>query len=513
MQDQETGLYFAGMSEASGQGSREGRTRQVGNPGHRIFFDISAMLDYVGKHTTLSGIQRVVTEIIEESRNQISEDRIYLSFIDKVTQRYMAICITNLKKGTLYNAVQLGIAFGVRYPGVKLYKPFEKYKDDRLRIWFHTLKNDLRAWKGEEKYFSKRGSSISEWRNYRSQRSRSIKLSRGGAQFFSEVAQAGDHLVILDSSWSKDHQSEFRRAKDAGAIVHTFVYDLIPMIMPQTTERGIPHAFYEWLSNSITYTDQYISGSNSTNNDLGEFLKLEGVSRPLSVVQLAQQFRVKDGNQKASEVFGEKEQLKKKYALVCDVGNVSEQIREVLTVPFVLCVGTIEPRKNIWRLVQAWKLLSERVDVEVPKLVLAGRLGWLRRDFSDFMRATGGGGGYIRVCEGPSDVELAVLYKNCQFAIMPSLYEGWGLPVGEALSYGKTAVVSNSSSLPEVGGDLVEYCDPTSIQSIVEACLRLIQDPDRRKDLERRISNTKLRNWSDVTRDLLSCVAEFKAEP
>ena len=87
---------------------------------------------------------------------------------------------------------------------------------------------------------------------------------------------------------------------------------------------------------------------------------------------------------------------------------------------------------------------------------------------------------------------------------MPSLYEGWGLPVGEALSYGKTAVVSDSTSLPEVGGDMVEYCDPFSVDSLASACLRLIENPEHRMSLERKIRETRLRDWDSVAVDLVS---------
>ena len=87
--------------------------------------------------------------------------------------------------------------------------------------------------------------------------------------------------------------------------------------------------------------------------------------------------------------------------------------------------------------------------------------------------------------------------------MMPSIYEGWGLPVGEALSYGKTAIVADGSSLPEVGGDLVEYCDPGSVDSIAEAVRALVAAPERRLELERRISQAHLRRWRDVAEDLL----------
>lgn len=78
-----------------------------------------------------------------------------------------------------------------------------------------------------------------------------------------------------------------------------------------------------------------------------------------------------------------------------------------------------------------------------------------------------------------------------------------GLPVGESLSYGKTAVVSNNSSLPEVSSDLVRYCDPLSPQSIIEAFRDLITDPNQREALEARIHQTQLRSRGDVAEDLI----------
>ena len=86
---------------------------------------------------------------------------------------------------------------------------------------------------------------------------------------------------------------------------------------------------------------------------------------------------------------------------------------------------------------------------------------------------------------------------------MVSFYEGWGLPIGEGLGFGKTGVVADNSSMPEVGGDLVEYCDAESIDSIYRACRKLIAEPDHRKALEARIAGTRLRTWDDVTEDII----------
>ena len=183
--------------------------------------------------------------------------------------------------------------------------------------------------------------------------------------------------------------------------------------------------------------------------------------------------------------------------------GLDRRILNITKLPYVLVVGTMETRKNLWRLAQAWTRLAEDRDIEMPKLVLAGKKGWYIKDFMNWMKSSGNLNGWVEIVEKPSDRELAFLYENCTFTAMVSHYEGWGLPIGEGLGFGKTGVVADNSSMPEVGGDLVEYCDAESIDSIYRACRKLIADPDHRKALEARIAGTRLRTWDDVTEDII----------
>ena len=183
-----------------------------------------------------------------------------------------------------------------------------------------------------------------------------------------------------------------------------------------------------------------------------------------------------------------------------------DDIRALTKTEYVLIVGTMEVRKNLWRVATVWDRLRREKGRELPKLVITGRKGWLNDDFENWMKATGNLGGWIQFVEGASDDILAYLYRNCLFTITASFYEGWGLPIGESLAYGKTAVVSNTSSMPEVGEDMVEYCDPHSLDSIEAACLKLIDNPVHRQDMEARITSDRLRSWEDVARDMLVVV-------
>ncbi|MCW3028377.1 MAG: glycosyltransferase family 4 protein [Solirubrobacterales bacterium] len=143
---------------------------------------------------------------------------------------------------------------------------------------------------------------------------------------------------------------------------------------------------------------------------------------------------------------------------------------------FVLAVGTLEPRKNLPRLVAAYELLDEQLQREHP-IVVVGDVGWQVDDTIAKLRSLGDRSvllGHV------SDGVLAELYRRCAVFCYPSLYEGFGLPVLEAMAAGAAVVTSDVSSLPEVGGDAVEYADPRDPVSIAHAMTRLLSSPERR---------------------------------
>ena len=149
---------------------------------------------------------------------------------------------------------------------------------------------------------------------------------------------------------------------------------------------------------------------------------------------------------------------------------------------FVLAVGTLEPRKNLPRLVEAYRALPDAVQERNPLLV-AGRVGWEAGETLDALDALGD---RCRLLGRVSDARLATLYARCTVFAYPSLAEGFGLPVLEAMQAGAAVLTSDRSSLPEVGGDAVEYADPTDVASIRAGLERLLADDARRAELSRR---------------------------
>ena len=142
---------------------------------------------------------------------------------------------------------------------------------------------------------------------------------------------------------------------------------------------------------------------------------------------------------------------------------------------YVLGVGTLEPRKNLTRLVEAFARLPEELR-EDRLLVLVGALGW---DTADTVEALRRHSALVRTPGHVDDEELRALYRGAELFAYPSLYEGFGLPVLEAMASGTPVLTSRSSSLPEVAGDAAVYVDPRSTDSIAQGLREALGDPGR----------------------------------
>lgn len=149
---------------------------------------------------------------------------------------------------------------------------------------------------------------------------------------------------------------------------------------------------------------------------------------------------------------------------------------------FVLAVGTLEPRKNLPRLVRAYASLPRELQ-EAHPLVVVGKTGWQVGETLEELERLGD---RCRVLGYVPDEGLAKLYAGCTVFCYPSLGEGFGLPVLEAMRAGAAVVTSDCSSLPEVGGDAVEYVNPFDEASIAAGLEGLLLDPARRRELSDR---------------------------
>jgi alpha-1,3-rhamnosyl/mannosyltransferase len=148
---------------------------------------------------------------------------------------------------------------------------------------------------------------------------------------------------------------------------------------------------------------------------------------------------------------------------------------------FALFVGTLEPRKNLTLLLKSWEKLGEGA-AEPPVLVLCGRYGWKNDQLREQMDRLENLG-LIRWLGYVSDSELAALYKQAKAVVLPSLYEGFGLPVVEALWAGCPLVLSDIPVLREVAGGAALYAPPDDVDAWVEALARVLTDDQIRQEL------------------------------
>jgi glycosyltransferase involved in cell wall biosynthesis len=184
-----------------------------------------------------------------------------------------------------------------------------------------------------------------------------------------------------------------------------------------------------------------------------------------------------------------------------DGAPVDHEVLDLLSLrgsPFLLTVGTLEPRKNHVRLMSAFEYLAR--DRPELRLVVVGRDGW--RD-SALLRALedGGRGGRVVRAGYLPDPQLRALFQACAAFVYPSLQEGFGLPVVEAMAAGAPVVTSDASSLPEAAGGAAVLVDPLDPVAIAEGIGRAIEDRQRLSALGRRRAAS--RDWRDVARETL----------
>ena len=181
---------------------------------------------------------------------------------------------------------------------------------------------------------------------------------------------------------------------------------------------------------------------------------------------------------------------------------------------FILAVGTVEPRKNYPRLLEAYRRLRTAAvpmvvsrHAGVPPLVIAGRAGWAYGDTLNRIQAEPG----VRYLGHVSESTLTALYESASVLALPSLYEGFGLPVLEAMSNGVPAVIGNVGALPELAGEAAIAVDPEDVGAIASALEKLLADDGLRRRLgeegRRRAANLTWDRAGELTLGVLRSVA------
>jgi glycosyltransferase involved in cell wall biosynthesis len=174
--------------------------------------------------------------------------------------------------------------------------------------------------------------------------------------------------------------------------------------------------------------------------------------------------------------------------------------------PYLLYIGTVQPRKNLARLIDAFAQVARSnqqkpAPADTPRLVLAGQRGWLSTQI-EARAAAAGLGGLVHFTGYVDDADLPALLSGALAFVFPSLYEGFGMPVLEAMACGTPVLTSTTSSLPEVAGDAALLVDPHSTRAIAEGLARMLTDAGLRDHLRTRgIAQAARFSWERCARE------------
>jgi glycosyltransferase involved in cell wall biosynthesis len=304
--------------------------------------------------------------------------------------------------------------------------------------------------------------------------------------------QPSDVYVCLGTAWNRDWSTDIaeRHAARGGKVVQ-MIHDLVPVLRTDLHEGTVNSAFGRWLDKMARCTTQFVCVSQNTARDLAGHLQAQGHNPPIRVTPLAHEFK--------GQARGARPPLPE---------NARPALRGLDGQPFVICVGSVEGRKNGARLIDAWVQALAQTGRRDVTLVFSGRPGWLAEAFSAALARATAQGVRILVIEGCTDDDLAWLYSHALFSAYPSLYEGWGLPVGESLWFGTPCLASNATSIPEVGGDLARYYSPLDMAAMTDALVRALSQPGELEATRRAIQQAPLRAWRDHGHDLLQACEE-----
>lgn len=453
----------------------------------RIVFDITQIVEHLKRNHRLTGIQRVELNVMAEAVRQLDSEQVAALIYSPKNQTYKLFRMDKLlgsidgspDSATLLNNV---LAVTTRFwPDQQVIrKHLDQFKNRKavrilakIKVYCQAVLN--RGSLIDIGLLPKRNSSLIG----------SASLTATSPQLRPE-----DTYVSLGTGWNDPSGCLVaERHRSMGGRTVQMIHDLIPIVRPDLHMDWVRSNFQAWLDRVSQCTTLFLCVSQNTAKDLSNYLSSKRQAAKVAVTPLAHEFPGFQRGQIAAMPL-----------------NASEPVISLQDKRFVICVGSIEQRKNGTRLIEAWtQAIKQQPEDGDVALIFCGKRSWGLTEFDKALGSATQQGFDIRVIENTSDEELAWLYSHCSFTVYVSLYEGWGLPVGESLWFHKRCLASKSSSIPEVGGKSIDYCDPEQVSSIAMGLSHLLQQSKQSVSADA-IRLSRLRQWQEHAQDVVNAI-------
>jgi glycosyltransferase involved in cell wall biosynthesis len=258
------------------------------------------------------------------------------------------------------------------------------------------------------------------------------------------------------------------------------LYDLTFIKYPNYI-NSVVKTYTERVKRCLKWTDLVVTISESSKKDIVEYLSIE--PDRIYVTPLASRYSPN-------------------YLSLDSKENLKQSNNYDFSKPYILFVSTIEPRKNINAIISAFNYLKEKSKIE-HQLILIGQKGWHHQPIFEAIAASSWNS-QVHHLSYLSDELVALFYSQADVFVYPSHYEGFGLPVLEAMTLGAPVITSNTSSLPEVAGDAALLVDPNEPTQLAEAILKVISDCQlRSKLIHKGQERAKLYSWERTAQETL----------
>jgi len=275
-----------------------------------------------------------------------------------------------------------------------------------------------------------------------------------------------------DILWMPMHSLPFFRSKKTKTVVtiHDLAFKFFPDHFPKKDLRRL-NFFTDY---AVKNADKIIAISNSTKNDI------------LNLYPKTKEEKIK------VIYHGYDKSLFKPYVSKLEVQKVNSK--------FILFVGTIQPRKNIKILLEAFAILKQEEKYKLLKLVIAGSSGWLSENIIEKIKKTPD-----VIMTGKFETKnLPALLAGAEVFVLPSLYEGFGLPIIEAMACGTPVVAADNSSISEIAGDSALLFNPKNADNLAKILHDILENEKLRNDLRKKgLERVKNFSWEKCARETL----------